>query len=154
MQKQFYLSNSNKMIGGVCGGLAEYFDIDPVIIRIIFVILAFSGGGVLAYIILWIIVPRAPFIIVTPQSASSGNDSTSETTMNQESGENNSQTFAEKNIQSRKKFDGRLFAALLLIVVGLFWMLDNVLPNLHFIKFWPVVLIILGLLILMKSKNE
>lgn len=49
------------MIAGICGGLAEYFDIDPVIVRIVFIVLALAGGpGLLAYIILWIIVPKDP----------------------------------------------------------------------------------------------
>lgn len=58
MQKRLYRSRTNKMIAGVCGGLAEYFSIDPVIIRIIAVALAISGGtGVLIYLLLWLIVP-------------------------------------------------------------------------------------------------
>lgn len=60
--KHLYRSHNNKMIGGVCGGLAEYFDIDPVIVRIIAVVLLLPGGlpGLLPYIILWVIVPTAP----------------------------------------------------------------------------------------------
>jgi len=47
-----------KMIAGVCGGLANYFDIDPTIIRILFVVIAFAGGAsLLAYLIMWVIVP-------------------------------------------------------------------------------------------------
>jgi phage shock protein C len=62
MQKRLYRSRKNKMIAGVCGGLAEYFGIDPVIIRIIAFILLLPGGfpGLLPYIILWIIVPLEP----------------------------------------------------------------------------------------------
>lgn len=46
------------MIAGVCGGLANYFDIDPTIIRILFVVIAFAGGAsLLAYLIMWVIVP-------------------------------------------------------------------------------------------------
>lgn len=50
------------MIAGVCGGLAEYFDLDPVIVRIVAVVLLLPGGlpGILPYIILWVIVPEAP----------------------------------------------------------------------------------------------
>lgn len=56
--KKLYRSRNNKMIAGVCAGLAAYFDIDPTIIRLAFVLLAlFQGFGVLAYLILWIIVP-------------------------------------------------------------------------------------------------
>ncbi|MBN2900077.1 MAG: PspC domain-containing protein [Clostridia bacterium] len=60
MAKQIYRSSHNAVIGGVCGGLGEYFDIDPVIMRIIWVLLLFSGVGFLAYIAAWIIIPRRP----------------------------------------------------------------------------------------------
>jgi phage shock protein C len=62
MAKRLYRSRNNRMIAGVCGGLAEYFDVDPVIIRIIGVILLIPGGlpGLIPYIILWIAVPEAP----------------------------------------------------------------------------------------------
>jgi phage shock protein C len=60
--KKLYRSRDNRMIAGVCGGLAEYFNIDPVIMRIIFFILLLPGGlpGLLPYIVLWIIVPEKP----------------------------------------------------------------------------------------------
>jgi phage shock protein C len=55
---RLYRSRSQKMIAGVCGGLGEYFDVDPVLIRLLFVVTAFiSGAGLLAYVILWIVVP-------------------------------------------------------------------------------------------------
>ena len=56
--KRLYRSEENKIIGGVCGGLGEYFDIDPSIVRIIFVAIVLAGGsGLLIYLILWIILP-------------------------------------------------------------------------------------------------
>lgn len=56
---RLYRSRSEKMIAGVSGGLGEYFDVDPVLIRLLFVVTSFiSGAGILAYIILWIVVPR------------------------------------------------------------------------------------------------
>ena len=61
MHKRLYRSNTNKMIAGVCGGIAEYFEIDPVIVRIIAVVLLIIGSaGFWAYIILWILVPKNP----------------------------------------------------------------------------------------------
>lgn len=61
MAKRLYRSNEHKIIGGVCGGIGEYFNVDPVLVRIITVILAFGPGvGVLAYIIAWIIIPARP----------------------------------------------------------------------------------------------
>lgn len=51
--------SKEKMVGGVCAGLGNYFDIDPTIVRILFVVIAFAGGAsLLAYLIMWIIVPE------------------------------------------------------------------------------------------------
>jgi len=60
--KKLYRSSTDKKIAGVCAGIAEYFNIDPTIIRIIFVILLLPGGlpGVVPYVLLWILVPVAP----------------------------------------------------------------------------------------------
>ncbi len=62
--KRLYRSEKDQMIGGVCGGLAEYFNIDPVIIRVIAVALAFvSGFGLLAYLIFWIVMPTKSNVV-------------------------------------------------------------------------------------------
>ena len=58
--KRFYRSRNDHMVGGVAGGLAQYFNIDPTLVRLVFVVLAFAGFGVLAYLILWIVVPVRP----------------------------------------------------------------------------------------------
>lgn len=61
MDKKLYLSSYNKKICGVCGGLGEYFDIDPTIIRLIWIVLVFAfGTGILAYIICALIIPNNP----------------------------------------------------------------------------------------------
>lgn len=61
MEKRLYRSNTNKMLGGVCGGIAEYFNVDPTIIRLAWVLFcALGGSGVLAYLIMAIVVPQAP----------------------------------------------------------------------------------------------
>jgi phage shock protein PspC (stress-responsive transcriptional regulator) len=57
--KRIYRDPDDRMIGGVCSGLAAYTNIDPVIMRLVFVVLLFMGVGALAYIILWIVVPEA-----------------------------------------------------------------------------------------------
>jgi len=60
--KRLYRSGKNKFIAGVCGGVAEYFKLDPIIIRIIWVIIVFfpPGLGIIMYILFWIFVPRNP----------------------------------------------------------------------------------------------
>lgn len=59
--KKLYLSNTDRKLGGVCGGLGEYFDKDPTLFRILFVFISlFFGSGILLYLIMWLIVPRKP----------------------------------------------------------------------------------------------
>ena len=61
MNKKLYKSNTNKMLEGVCGGIAEYFGIDPTIVRLAWVVFcALGGSGILAYIVAAIIIPSAP----------------------------------------------------------------------------------------------
>ena len=61
MNKRLYKSNENKMLCGVCGGIAEYFDVDPTLVRLGWVVLcAMVGSGILAYIIAAIVIPRRP----------------------------------------------------------------------------------------------
>lgn len=59
MSKRLYRSSKDKILGGVCAGIAEYFNIDPVIIRVVFVLIFLAEGvGLMIYVILWIIVPE------------------------------------------------------------------------------------------------
>lgn len=62
MNKRLYRSKNDVMICGVCGGLAEYFDVDPTIVRLIAVVLIFGwGSGLLAYLVGAIIIPKNPY---------------------------------------------------------------------------------------------
>jgi len=61
MQKRLYRSREEKIIGGVCGGLAEYLNVDPTLMRLALVLITlFGGAGIIAYLVLWVIVPLAP----------------------------------------------------------------------------------------------
>ncbi|GAF83575.1 unnamed protein product, partial [marine sediment metagenome] len=61
MKNKLYRSKKDCVIGGVCGGIAEYFDIDPTLVRLLAVLIFFFGGsGLIAYIIGWIIIPQNP----------------------------------------------------------------------------------------------
>ena len=63
MTKKLYKSNSNKVFAGVCGGIGEYVDVDPTIIRLIWAALILAGGtGLLAYIAAALIIPRNPLL--------------------------------------------------------------------------------------------
>ena len=58
MSERLYRSESDRILGGVCGGLAEVYDIDPTLIRLVVVALFFGAGtGLLAYLVAWLIIP-------------------------------------------------------------------------------------------------
>jgi phage shock protein C len=79
MKNQLYRSEKNKVIAGVCGGIAEHLDVDPVLVRLVYILLTFGTGlgpGLIVYVIAWMIIPAqatAPTKPVTPPPAA--NDS-------------------------------------------------------------------------------
>jgi len=62
--KRLFRNENDKLIGGVCGGIANYFGIDTILVRIIFVFVAFTGAGLLAYLILWIALPSSASAVI------------------------------------------------------------------------------------------
>ena len=67
--KRLYRSRENAMLAGVCGGIGEFFDIDPTIVRLAWVVLGFCGGvGLWAYIIAAVIIPQRPQLIAKPEA--------------------------------------------------------------------------------------
>lgn len=143
--KKLYRSRKDKMIGGVAGGLAEYFDIDPTLIRIIFVVTLFvGGGGFLAYIILWIVIPEEPFVFVTPDTSSAQTSGSQTTNPPPAPGE-----YYETRHQKKRNIGGAI-----LIVIGVLFLMDNLMPRFHFGDFWPLILIAIGIGLLLKSRNS
>ena len=75
--KKLYRSRTDRKVAGVCAGIGEYLDIDPTLIRLIWVAtVLFAGGGILGYVIAWIVLPEEPLFVPAPaqsvQTASSG----------------------------------------------------------------------------------
>ena len=144
--KKLYRSRKDKMIGGVAGGLAEYFDIDPTLVRILFIVTLFiGGGGFLAYIIMWIVVPEEPFFFVTPDTSTQQSASAE--------GEQKSQQASQFDYSSHRQ-KRRNFGGAILIVIGVLFLMDNFIPRFHFGDFWPLILIAIGVGLIMKSKNN
>ncbi len=168
--KRLYRNRYDTVIAGVAGGLAKYFNIDPIIARIIFVILAFTGGGgVIIYIVLWIAVPVDPDLSFqsydykktyqNPEPSEPGQPFTTGTT-----DENNPETGTRKDdFQERypnygdyekKKSDGNLIAGVVLIIIGGLFLATRFIPHIGFHDLWPVLLIIGGIFILKGSMSK
>jgi len=59
--RKLYRSKTNRQVAGVCGGLAEHFNVDATLVRVLFVVLAVLGGsGLLLYVAMWVIIPKEP----------------------------------------------------------------------------------------------
>lgn len=150
--KKLYRSRKDKMIAGVAGGLAEYFDLDVVLFRLMFVLLVlFGGGGVLAYVILWIVAPQEPLVTVfTDQETAPHPDLETQPAA--------ADTGSAPQPASTSGSNASLFAGISLIVIGLLFLANRMLPWFRFEEFWPLILIIGGVLILdpnlLKSKNN
>ncbi len=65
VKKRLYRSRTDKILGGVCGGIASYLDLDPTIVRVAYILLSLFTifSGVIAYFILWIVMPKEPYMI-------------------------------------------------------------------------------------------
>jgi len=156
MAKKLYRSTTDKMLGGVAGGLADYFDIDSTLVRVLFIVVVFlGGGGIIAYIILWIVVPQKPYEI--PKSSFNQSSSEDESGSNFSSTENKSDSFSVSNgsvagsmTHSNNK---QIWVAIVLIVIGGLLLLDNIFPHFNFDHYWPVILIGIGIGLLLKAKN-
>ena len=140
-----YRSEENRIVAGVAGGLGEYFGIDPTIIRVIFVLLTvFGGSGLLIYLILWLIMPAKSRIGSSP--AASVRDSVEEL-------RNQAQRFAHDIRNRSGSDDQRQMWGTVILIFGFILLLGNFgffsIFSMH--DFWPVLLIILGLLILFKK---
>jgi len=148
MQKKWYRSRRNKMIGGVAGGLAEYFDIDPTIVRLLFVVGLFMGAGFLAYIIMWIVVPEEPYFNETKTETNADNqDPVKEgnETPNAEQ-KNEEQKVHKEHRKNRTHFFGAI-----LVILGVLLLVDNFV---RFEAFWPLLLILLGVGVLLNSRKS
>ncbi|OQX78616.1 MAG: hypothetical protein B6D61_05070 [Bacteroidetes bacterium 4484_249] len=140
---RLYRSESNSVIGGVCGGLGEYFNTDPVLFRIIFAIVFFVGGsGLLVYIVLWIVIPlEEPQIINTFKNS----DMEEEIKYDEAKSDNTDQQ------KKPQKNDGNLWGGLILITLGVIFLIDRFVPRIDFGDLWPLILIVVGVILISKN---
>jgi len=145
-KKKLYRSKKDRMIGGVCGGIAEYFDIDPVLVRIIAVLTIFANGiGIIAYIIAWIIIPQNPEQVSEKEEGRLRKKA-------EETIQNIGEQIRENSDNNRKH--SRVVGGLILLGLGVLFLINNFLPHFNFGRFWPLILVIVGLAILAGSLKK
>jgi phage shock protein C len=166
MDKKLYRDEYHKMIGGVCSGLAEYFEVDVSIIRILFVITFFVSVGFITYVVLWIVIPRKGYInnnfnnptvdyrvppqqpgdpsgVPPPQPGNPfGNNAFENRPFENRPFENN----PIQNMPPRQKSHAGIIVGVVLIILGGIILIDNydLIPDFDFERLWPVVLVVVG----------
>lgn len=140
MGKRLYRSRKDKVIAGVCGGLADYFDADPTLVRLIFVVLALlQGVGLLVYFVLLIVVPKekAPYFEPEPERAGRGAVGEARADIDDFS----------RSARSAFAKDRSQWVGIALIAMGAFFFLNRYLPPIKFEYMLAAALIVLGIYI-------
>ena len=138
---RLYRSRRHRVFGGVAGGLADYFNIDVILARLLFVIIFFAGGGgIIIYVVLWIITPEEPLITPPP-----GNGTPSGGSANSRHTDISDATIVN---DGEKRNNNRTFiGGVALILIGFLFLLNTMIPHLVILHFWPLVLIIVGIML-------
>jgi phage shock protein C len=147
-RKRLVRSRSDRMVGGVCGGLGAYLGVDPTFVRLFFVFLIFAeGAGFLLYLILWVVLPPEDRVGEYNFEDTVRDGAQEIATRAREIG---------KDLPEAMRFSGSqagLFLGAAFILLGVFYLLDNLhLTWFVWVKslFWPVFLIAAGALLLMQ----
>jgi phage shock protein C len=127
MDKRLYRSGTDRVIAGVCGGLAEYLNVDANLVRLLWVVISFPGAiGLPLYILAWILVPEVPGPVNERPAGEA----------------------AQRSAGSAARWLG----AILFLLGGLL-LLQNLMPWFHWGRLWPVVLLVAGAALLMRGRR-
>ncbi len=162
MDRRLYRSRSDRVLLGVCGGLANYFDMDPVLVRIIFVLLIFAHGlGILAYIVMAVLVPLEGSKGAPPRDTIRENVEEMKQSAT-ELGDEIRSSFGKENrpegesqlvVRDHRR---RSILGIVLVVVGVFLLLGslNLFSWFRWAHLWPVILVIVGLIIIFGARRR
>jgi phage shock protein C len=170
MDKKLYRDEYHKKIAGVCSGLAEYFNVDVAVVRVLFVLaLIFHGGGLLIYIVLWIALPKKPYIINdpnvdyrVPSQTPGDNPFGSNPAGGNPFGGNptggnpfQNQPFPAQPTRNSSSLVAIIFGVILIIIGGSILLDDfDILPDWDFGQLWPIILIVAGGAIMLSGERK
>lgn len=148
MNRRLYKSQTERVIGGVAGGVAEYLDADPAIVRVIWALLALLTGGVffVLYIVMWIVVPEGPEApIGAPEGAPPVIDPATGQPMAPAPG-----TWSAQPVRRHRRGSGTggYVVGLILIGLGAYFLVRDYFPEINIDRLWPIGLVALGVLLL------
>jgi phage shock protein PspC (stress-responsive transcriptional regulator) len=140
------------MIGGVCGGIAEYFDVDSTLIRLLAVLVVLLGGaGIIAYIIAWIIIPKNP-----EQESDEKFEKREKIKEKIKKGAENvieevKEHFESKESNHNIERNRRIWGGIIVIIIGVIFLSGSFFPWVAWGNLWPLIVIALGIIIMVQA---
>ena len=152
MNRRLYRSRTDSMIGGVAAGLADYLNADPALVRIVWAILVVVTGGaaLVVYIVAWIVVPEGPAESIAAATEPVTDPVTGEAVA--PTGE--PATPSTASTRSGSGGQAGVVVGIGLVVVGLWFLLREYLPEIDWGLIWPLVLVGIGALVLVTSMRR
>lgn len=147
MERQLYRPKRNRVIAGVCSGFAEYFAIDPTIIRIVTIIIALSGAGIFAYIIAAIIMPDESRIYQGNDWNSNTSTSTDDFVREHEKTKEDWEQPVKYSSQKNKVVMGGI-----LVILGFVFLIKQFIPGFDWKFLFPLLLIGVGGIIISRGR--
>jgi len=169
---RLYRSERERLLGGVAGGLAEYFDLDPSLVRVAWAVLIIGSGGLflLLYIVMWFVVPEAPpgYVsgsrwsssashsdvsaagAVPPSEAAAGASGPAPAPPMGSQSSSIAGDWATRRAERRRRRSGEggILVGVVLIVIGIWFLARDYVPWLRVAELWPLALILIGLVLL------
>ena len=150
MNRRLYKSPTERVISGVAGGVAEYLDVDPSIVRVVWALLALITGGVffVLYIVMWIVVPEGA---ETPGAPGEGADP-----VTGQPGDAAPSTWSAQPVRRARRSSGggSWVFGLILIGLGVYFLAREYLPDIDVDRLWPLGLVLLGVLLLFAAMRR
>jgi phage shock protein C len=141
VNRRLYRSRTDAVWTGVAGGLAEWLGWDPALVRVAWVIATFvtAGFALLVYVVMWVVVPEAPEGGAAASEAPGGRAATAGAP---------GQAAADRPAPSAAADRGPLWLGLVLVAAGIFFLVQELLPEIDWGRLWPVVLVVVGAVLL------
>ncbi len=137
--KKLERNSMNKVLGGVCSGLADYFNLDVALVRVLFVIaLLFASFGFWLYVILWMVLPEKQLNIEFGQQKAEEE---------QQTADEGQQTEGNKKLTS-------VVSGVIVIFIGLVFLINNFIPISWIWKLWPMILVLIGVVMIYKAVKK
>jgi phage shock protein C len=155
MRRRLYRSRRDSVLGGVAGGVADYLDVDPSIVRIVWAVLALLTGGLflVLYIVMWIVVPQDPGSSTAQRAGPASGSTPGQPATDMAAGDAAPawQGWVDERRMRRGGSGGAVIFGLILIGVGIWFLLERYVPAFDRDLVWPVALVVLGAALLVVS---